>query len=243
MDEVNEHLLQIVSGRYTDERRPVLRSAPLTRGYLRDVERRTGGRSRRSSDQAAALPGICLFAAAFEKLNRGVLLLDADGRVCFANRSADQILNRRNGITLRHGRFSFTDPAACAAFNALLQRRDGSLVLRIDGSSPDHGTYRVLVSHLNSEAEGQGCCVFIYEPDAGRQPLPEPILRSLYDLTAAEARLTNALFTGHSLQEAATSLGISLNTAKTTLKRVFGKCEVGTQAELLQLLSLGPRTL
>ena len=53
----------------------------------------------------------------------------------------------------------------------------------------------------------------------------------------------NALFVGMSLRTAAGQAGITLNTAKSTLKKVFAKCAVGSQAGLLQLLALGPRTL
>jgi len=60
---------------------------------------------------------------------------------------------------------------------------------------------------------------------------------------AAEARLTGQLFMGQSLVQAARSLGVTSNTAKSTLKRVFAKCAVGSQTELVQLLALGPRTL
>ena len=85
--------------------------------------------------------------------------------------------------------------------------------------------------------------MFIYEPAGGPRKLPERLLRQLYGLTPGEARLANQLFVGDSLVEAAAHLGISINTAKATLKRVFGRCSVGSQTELVQLLSLGPRTL
>jgi DNA-binding CsgD family transcriptional regulator len=54
--------------------------------------------------------------------------------------------------------------------------------------------------------------------------------------------LTAELFEGYALEEAGHRLGIALSTARTHLKHVFAKCEVQSQAELLQLLALGPRT-
>ena len=50
-------------------------------------------------------------------------------------------------------------------------------------------------------------------------------------------------FAGLGLESAAQQLHISINTAKTHLHHVFVKCDVHSQGELLQLLSLGPRTL
>jgi DNA-binding CsgD family transcriptional regulator len=103
----------------------------------------------------------------------------------------------------------------------------------------------VLVSPLGEAASdcGSSHCIFIYEPEAGRRRLPLKVLAQLYGLAPAEARLTNELFVGKSVQHAAGELGITRNTARSTLKRIFGKCSVSSQAELLQLLSLGPRTL
>jgi DNA-binding CsgD family transcriptional regulator len=82
----------------------------------------------------------------------------------------------------------------------------------------------------------------IYEPNAGRR-LPRRILTELYGLSEAEASLTLRLFEGESLETAAQQLHVSVNTAKTHLHHVFVKCDAHSQGELLQLLSLGPRTL
>ena len=188
--------------------------------------------------------------ATLEKLNRGVLLLDADGTVQFMNRAAHAMFARQAGMVLRQRRLEFTRGVSQAALVRFLATgsdsgSSSSLVLRIDGTR-QRSSYRVLVSPLASNDLGGRCngyCVFIYEPNGGGKPLPPQVLRELYGLTAAETRLVNALFVGQSFQCAAESLGISLNTAKSSLKRVFAKCDVGTQAELLQLLALGPRTL
>jgi DNA-binding CsgD family transcriptional regulator len=107
--------------------------------------------------------------------------------------------------------------------------------------------YRVLVSRLahrhKRDGRGAGYCVFIYEPNGGHQPVAASVLRQLYGLTPAEARLANELFGGQSLTESAKTSGISVNTAKSMLKRIFTKCAVHSQPELLLLLSLGPRTM
>ena len=107
--------------------------------------------------------------------------------------------------------------------------------------------YRLLAMRLDAdeaatEVRSQLFGVFIYEPHADRF-IPTRVLTDLYGLSRAEARLTAKLFQGHSVDEASRSLGISLNTARSQLKHIFIKCEVQSQAALLQLLALGPRTL
>lgn len=247
---MNEYLMQAVADHYGSSIRREPRAAPVPVRSTSPSERRAGQPSRRVADSGwhASLTGArsVLEAAALatlEKLNRGVLLLDADAIVQFMNRAARAMVHRDRGLSLRHRRLAFADAAAATAFDELLENREGSLVLRLDGPGTARGAYRVLVSPLDGHSVDRGYCVFIYEPHGGQCPLPSQVLRELYGFTSAETRLANALFIGQSLQEAARAFGISHNTAKSTLKRVFEKCAVASQAELLQLLSLGPRTL
>ena len=65
------------------------------------------------------------------------------------------------------------------------------------------------------------------------------LLKSVYGLSRAEARLCQALIEGKTLLEAADTLDISRNTAKTHLARVFDKTRVRSQSGLLRLLTLG----
>jgi len=56
------------------------------------------------------------------------------------------------------------------------------------------------------------------EDDLLSFPMPsEASLRSLFDLTSAEARLARRLATGNSLEEAARALSIKMTTARTQL--------------------------
>ncbi len=65
-------------------------------------------------------------------------------------------------------------------------------------------------------------------------------LRRLYKLTPAEARLAAHLAQGSRLEDAATDLGVSLNTVRTHLKRIFSKTGTDRQAELVRLIISGP---
>jgi len=208
---------------------------------------------RRSDEYASVQPELAgeLALATLDKLNRGVILLDADGQVRFLNRAAEVMVAGKSGLRLRRRRLQFEDIDATAALDVFLAKGTGaaecgSLVLRVDGPRL-RSPYPVLVSPLATRSgrndHGAGYCVFIYEPNGGQKPLPVPVLQSLYHLTAAEARLVNALFGGQSLTESARACDVSINTAKSVLKRIFAKCAVRSQTELLLLLSLGPRTL
>ena len=217
-----------------------------------EPDRRSGHR-RRTDVRESAHVTIAQEAAlaTLDKLNRGVFLLDDNGSVCFANRAAEAMVAKNDGLLLRRGRLQFSAVDANAVFEVFLANvryasDSGGLVLRAERSRLKQ-PYRVLVSRLAPRHKRDGCgagyCVFIYEPNGGHQPVAASVLRQLYGLTPAEARLANELFGGQSLAESAKARSISVNTAKSMLKRIFTKCAVHSQPELLLLLSLGPRTL
>jgi DNA-binding CsgD family transcriptional regulator len=218
----------------------------------REPDRRRGPRRRIDSHASVGASAIHEAAlATLDKLNRGVFLLNGDGTIVFANRAAEAMVARNDGLLLRRGRLQFKAVDATAAFVAFLSSNhqatdSGGLVMRAPRSRLKH-PYRVLASRLahrhTRDRRGPAYCVFIYEPNGGHQRVAASILRQLYGLTPAEAGLANELFGGQSLAESAKARSISVNTARSMLKRIFTKCAVHSQPELLLLLSLGPRTL
>jgi DNA-binding CsgD family transcriptional regulator len=62
------------------------------------------------------------------------------------------------------------------------------------------------------------------------------LLRSHFDLTPSEARLTLRLLAGDKLQSAAVKLDISYETARGHLKNIFNKTGARRQAELVVLI-------
>ena len=197
--------------------------------------------------------------AVLDKLNRGILIFDQDGRVHFANDAALRLIQPTAAIAVVDGQLVFNEPDAQARLISFLNRSielarassearaECSAVLRVD-AGPGRGPYRLLLSSLvatvtpDGDTSGIRHVLMIYEPHAGRQ-VSKRILTDLYNLSDAEATLTLLLFSGESLEDAADQLCVSINTAKTHLHHIFLKCEVHSQGELLQLLSLGPRTL
>jgi DNA-binding CsgD family transcriptional regulator len=77
--------------------------------------------------------------------------------------------------------------------------------------------------------------IVLVDPEKGQHP-PEALLRSLFGLTPAEARLATLLGGGHSLTVAAERIGVAKATARTQLKAIFEKTQARRQAELVALL-------
>lgn len=63
------------------------------------------------------------------------------------------------------------------------------------------------------------------------------LARDLLNVTTGEARVAALVASGPAPREAAQRLGISVETARTTLKRVVAKVGVSRQSELAALLA------
>jgi DNA-binding CsgD family transcriptional regulator len=69
---------------------------------------------------------------------------------------------------------------------------------------------------------------------------PAELLRRLFGLTPAEAKICERMVQGDTLEEAARDLNIATATARVYLKSVFAKTGVGRQAELVAKILATP---
>ncbi len=69
------------------------------------------------------------------------------------------------------------------------------------------------------------------------------MLRQLYKMTPAEARLAVRITCGYSIQHAAAAQGLCISTVRTHLKRIFSKTNTHHQGALVTLLIVGPAQL
>jgi DNA-binding CsgD family transcriptional regulator len=81
----------------------------------------------------------------------------------------------------------------------------------------------------------EAALVLIHDCDRYAVP-PKQRLRDAYGLTAAEAGVAQLLLRGAGMPEIASELHISVETARTHLRRVLGKTGVHRQSDLILLL-------
>ena len=186
--------------------------------------------------------------AALDQLVLGVFLLDDEGQVAFANRSAAELLGSEPGVA---------DPALLGTPDDRRTRelrswtgrergpREGA---RVHPHPEDGRPIQVLTAPIEwSMRDGETNrrlvqAVFVSDPKVSSGD-PVEVLRTLYGLTPAESRLAIMLLSDRSLDEAAQGLGITVGTARTTLKRIFSKTGTNRQASLVRLLLTGPGQL
>ncbi|MBF0666074.1 MAG: helix-turn-helix transcriptional regulator, partial [Brevundimonas sp.] len=109
-------------------------------------------------------------------------------------------------------------------------------VARPSGDPPYVLTLRPVFGGEADEAPGAAAVLFVHDP-AGRRSTSTEGLRALFDLTAAEARLAEALTRGLSPVDYARASGVSINTAYTHLRRLKDKTGAHRLAELIHRLN------
>jgi DNA-binding CsgD family transcriptional regulator len=176
-----------------------------------------------------------------EQFGKGVAVLDTNGRVRHANAMFERICAVEDGLTARRGVLA-TSRLNEPAFSRLLARgmrgeSGGRLdILRPSGSQP----YSLMVSPMTETSSLLGAgrarvTVVVSDPTAVRAPM-EATLSVAYGLTRAESRMVARLVDGATVGATAEQLGISLNTARTHLKRAMAKTGVSRQTDLVRLL-------
>jgi DNA-binding CsgD family transcriptional regulator/PAS domain-containing protein len=184
---------------------------------------------------------------ALDALEVGIALTDRGGRVIFANRVAERILRRGDGLTLIRDRLRASRPddartlatliAGAAKTTLGIGDRPGGMLALPTGTGQ-------LLSVLVSPCPRLGlleptAIVFMSEPP-GNVHIDEQHVARQYGLTIAEARLLRALVEGQRLNDYADGAGITLNTARTHLKQVFAKTGSKRQAELVRMFVADP---
>lgn len=178
------------------------------------------------------------------------IAVDAQGNILFASDSALESLDAHPGLQISNGRLR----GKRTAWDKVLQAG-------LKCSAEVHGYcqhYRFASKHgktfrlpivLGETDEGQiaVCVLFVRdgvtfvelqnENDFDEQLT---VAKAIYGLSDGQLSLARQVVNGDSLTCAATSLGISINTARTHLSRIYGKTGVNSQTALVRtLLSVG----
>lgn len=179
--------------------------------------------------------------AAFDRMHRGAMLLDASGRLLERNQTlavGDGLLDNtgrpaashpdsdrdlQRAITAARGR-----AAVSAPMPVVVQRPSGKRPYLVDVFAIPPGPVSALTRAR--------VLLVVHDIDARAQVRPA-VLQRAFGLTPKEAALAQALGAGVRLKRAAAQLGISEGHARQRAKSLLEKTDTATQGELLALLA------
>jgi DNA-binding CsgD family transcriptional regulator len=176
----------------------------------------------------------------------GLFVVDSVGRVARANPSAEALLNRSKGLCVVGGRLTSHEPGSRQRLLALIDgastrnaedRSGGVMTLRASEQEPP---LSIMVAPLQGVTHAifqspRHVLVCVTDP-ARAIEVPAARLRELFNLTLAEARVALALVDSGDLPSAARTIGITANTARVHLARIFDKTGVNRQIALVNLI-------
>ena len=189
--------------------------------------------------------------SALERLNTGVIVVDAAAAVVFANRTAERLFRER-GLCLDRDGLCTGDAVA----SRKLRRRIAACAdaeVSIDEGGPielprtERGAgLRIVVTPFRPERIGCDpgwrtralALLLIVDPRQERQDQAARLQRR-FALTPAEAAFALEIVKGDGRAAAAARSNITTGTARTHLARIFEKTGVRRQAELVRLLLSG----
>jgi DNA-binding CsgD family transcriptional regulator len=182
--------------------------------------------------------------SALERVRSAAVVIDAAGRATQMNSPAQNLLGA--DFNLVRGRLAAHDPAS----NRRLQQLISSALHTAPGGAQSYApivvdrddapwllTEAMPVTAFGSDLFSSGRLILLLT-DLTSPLRPEATqLCAAFGLTVAEAKLATKLASGSGIDAAASSLGVSRETARTQLKAVFAKTNTRRQAELSGLLT------
>ncbi len=188
---------------------------------------------------------------ALDRIATGIVLLEEDGVVKFANRLARDIAGSADGFRIVGDSVMFADhgiqtEVIAAARGAIASARAGRVlpgiafaIPRPSGAAP----YALMVStlwgsHLRFDLgllDDPIAVLFLSDPERP-QEAPAELLQRLYGLTPAEARVLESLVAGHNLKGVAAALGVAYETVRFHMKSIFDKTDTRRQIDVVKLV-------
>ncbi len=186
---------------------------------------------------------------ALDALTAAMFLLDGVGNITHTNASGRDMLCRKDFLRAEHGRLVAADPQ----INRILREAMAASILG-DGATRSDSIALPFVAHDNERFVGHllpltagqrrktgaafdATAVLFVRKAALDVPQAADLIRTVFKLTAAEARVLLTTVEFGSVSESAKNLDIAQATVKTHLGRIFTKTDTKRQADLVKLVA------
>ncbi len=182
------------------------------------------------------------FKQALNYLSVGVTLINRKLQPTFINETAQQLIDNSSQIDICRNSLSLRDENLNSTLKKLVETPNHGKITVPDSRADQ--TIDIFISPLQAalterSEDAPAVIAFIFAGRKDREYL-ETMLERLYNLTKAEARLAAALVQDPRLEEAARSIDITVNTARTHLKKLFTKTGTDRQSSLVHHIVTGP---
>jgi DNA-binding CsgD family transcriptional regulator len=189
-----------------------------------------------------------------DSIAMGILIVDDGARLIHANAAGQRIIGLGDGLTTHGGMLRLHDHNQDAALrrivrSALAEARTGAIplaqvlpVMRPSGREPLPLLAGTLWHGASRQIGGLDRPLAVLFVSLPEEPIEAPaeLLRRVFGLTLAEARVCERLVQGQGLPTIAQDLEIAVETVRVHLKNIFAKTGVSRQAELVAKIMATP---
>jgi DNA-binding CsgD family transcriptional regulator len=189
----------------------------------------------------------------FDQISYPVLLVSPIGEIMFINQQAEDLITLISHLSIKSNRLKLLNSQDNESLYKLIFHATGSFVkhstrqggamnsLNTEGQSRLYILVNPISPDLvNISSSMMNCAMVILDSDQMRNKFPCELLKGLYGLTPAEARLVEGLCMGLSLEQIAKQFSLSRNTLKSQLRSCFHKIDVDRQQDIVNIVSSGP---
>ena len=195
-----------------------------------------------------SMGGNELAKVALGMINAAIIIVSREGRVVFSNSAGEAMLAGSAGISIGiDGICRTSSREDTKALHELLESAcddadDCVRWLTIDqfaDTEQPHSLVAIPQGRMGADRR----VVILSTFGQANSSLNIEILQNMFGLTPAEAAIALEITMGGNLEAAARHSGITVSSARTYLKRVFGKTGANRQADLVKLVLTSPAAL
>ena len=178
-------------------------------------------------------------------------IVDHRGQLVSCNAKGQSMLNRRQVLSIKENKIAFENLSAHTRFgkaldaitrrdyaslkmDVLLQSEDGTFLPSL---YPFSSGFEELERPFHVLVDRQAFALLIISNLTERQKIDLTLTQTLFGLTPAEIRLSQAMLDGNDLQSYADKSMLSVLTVRNQLKSIFSKTSTSRQGELIALLA------
>jgi DNA-binding CsgD family transcriptional regulator/PAS domain-containing protein len=190
---------------------------------------------------------LTLYQAVLDTLSVAVILLGHAGRIVYANAAAEKLFEENTLVSRAGGMVMPKREDSRIALNDAISRASkGDQAIGISGIgiplfSSDGIQAAAYVLPIGSSdvrnAVGNGTVALFITQRSEQQPAMIEILRTVFNLTSAEARTVVLLVQGEMPNSIANMFGVSIHTVRTHLSHAFAKTNTTDQGNLISLVN------
>lgn len=198
-----------------------------------------------SSEQATYVLDSAWAATLLNALGDPLVVLDERRNIVYRNLAAERVFAARSGFCVSNNKLIATTGKGQRQLDQLLspvvdRAAMGTWAGYRVSRAPGQRDWLLLLMHLQQSGAASMVCIRLIARH-GPRTVPIRAMVELFDLSERELQVVREFLRNRSPKVIGHKLGISKETVRSHFKRIFRKCNVGSQSELhaiLQSISL-----